>query len=236
MLFRSQFIQKVNPVASGANPIELTNFNGKLYFSSFNGSSKQRWSLDPTIASNKPQLLAVGKDFSTPRPNQTDVNGAIYYTDSTNRTYGNELFVETNPTVSIGDISIVEGNNGKTNAVFTVTLTISSSQDYLCSSTPTALIEIADNDAVKPSLHYQANSNSIDIAGGSDISTLKFTKLAHQAAIYWVVARSISMRSSLAMPPTKTRLASTPWMISMDELAILNLATMVRRSPHFNIA
>jgi Calx-beta domain/Domain of unknown function (DUF4114) len=62
-----------------------------------------------------------------------------------------------------------------------VSLTLTSGKDYRISDTPTASIDIADNDLARTRLHYQSSNNSIDIAGGSEISTLKFTKLEHQA-------------------------------------------------------
>jgi VCBS repeat-containing protein len=63
----------------------------------------------------------------------------------------------------------------------TAILTLASSKDYLIAGDPTGTVTIEDNDSPKPSLHYQSSNNSIDIDGGSPISTLKFTKLAHQA-------------------------------------------------------
>jgi Ca2+-binding RTX toxin-like protein len=62
-----------------------------------------------------------------------------------------------------------------------VSLTLSNGKDYSIADTSTATIDIADNDLARARLHHQSSNNSIDIDGGSAISTLKFTKLAHQA-------------------------------------------------------
>jgi Ca2+-binding RTX toxin-like protein len=62
-----------------------------------------------------------------------------------------------------------------------VSLTIVNENGYIIADTPTATIDIADNDLARARLHHQSSNNSIDIDGGSAISTLQFTKLAHQA-------------------------------------------------------
>jgi ELWxxDGT repeat protein len=170
-------VKDINPGTGDSNPAVLTNVNGRLYFSAFDGGTTgiELWTSDGTSAGTVlVQDLLTGINTSSPN-GLTNVNGTLFFA-ARDDTHGRELWVIPPPP----DLSATKTNNvGGSTVVagWTWTITVSNSgvgaatfsagQTILSDNLPSTGLSYGSPSVVNPSGVTGTGSISCSISGNN---------------------------------------------------------------------
>ncbi len=103
----TQLLKDLYPGVGGGYPFGLTEFNGKLYFTAYNGPSQELWSSDGTTAGTT-VVSSIGSGNNTGMSGLSILNNALYFT-AINST-GNTLYKSDGTTAGTVPVATLNTN------------------------------------------------------------------------------------------------------------------------------